>query len=506
MKPYLLAPTLLVFLLTIYGCVIPAPGSRPWLLDQSTELSTQEIPIALQDVFPTPRNSGSPYFTPTPDDPHFLPDLRSEAEMYLVQSGDTLDLIASRYHLSVDSLIMANPGINANWLEIGQTLHIPFPRPSAAPSDFKIIPDSELVYGPVSSTLDIAAFISQQNGYLQNYTESVGDQSLSGAQIILRVAYEYSVNPRLLLSFLEFQSGWVSRSNPDANFQNYPIAFIDENRQGLYKQLAWTADSLNSAYYLWKTNRLSYAILEDGNLVLLSPTINAGTAAVQYTLARLSTVEEYSGAVSANGLFSVYQNYFGTPFDLAIEGLLPANLTQPELILPFEKGSTWSFTGGPHGGWGVGSAWAAIDFAPPGESFGCFSSNAWVRASADGLIVRAKDGAVVQDLDGDGLEQTGWTLLYMHVESRDRVSAGSYLKAGDPIGHPSCEGGVSNGTHLHFARRYNGEWIPADGNLPFNLNGWQSVGNGIEYDGTLTLNGQIVTAWDGRIAENQIQH
>jgi len=26
--------------------------------------------------------------------------------------------------------------------------------------------------------------------------------------------------------------------------------------------------------------------------------------------------------------------------------------------------------------------------------------------------------------DGDGLEQTGWTILYMHVETRDRVQPG----------------------------------------------------------------------------------
>jgi len=128
-----------------------------------------------------------------------------------------------------------------------------------------------------------------------------------------------------------------------------------------------------------------------------------------------------------------------------------------------------------------------------------------VVAAADGLVVRAKDGAVLLDLDGDGIEQTGWTLLYMHIESRDRVSAGTWLKAGDRIGHPSCEGGVSNGTHLHLARRYNGEWISADTHLPFNLEGWISSGDGAEYDGALSRDGLSVTAWDGRIAENQIQ-
>jgi murein DD-endopeptidase MepM/ murein hydrolase activator NlpD len=132
-------------------------------------------------------------------------------------------------------------------------------------------------------------------------------------------------------------------------------------------------------------------------------------------------------------------------------------------------------------------------------------SNAWVVAVADGLIVRTGDGAVVQDLDGDGLEQTGWTVLYMHIESRQRVHAGTYLKAGERVGHPSCEGGFSSGTHLHLARRYNGEWIPADQDIPFVLNGWVSVGLGREYDGYLQKDGRSVEAWEGRRPENEIK-
>jgi LasA protease len=111
---------------------------------------------------------------------------------------------------------------------------------------------------------------------------------------------------------------------------------------------------------------------------------------------------------------------------------------------------------------------------------------------------------VMQDLDGDGLEQTGWTVLYMHIESRNRVQPGTYVRAGERIGHASCEGGISTGTHLHLARRYNGEWIPADGPLPFTLDGWVSKGTGSEYNGILTKNGVVIEAWEGRREENQI--
>lgn len=85
----------------------------------------------------------------------------------------------------------------------------------------------------------------------------------------------------------------------------------------------------------------------------------------------------------------------------------------------------------------------------------------------------------------------------MHVESRDRVQPGTYLYAGDRIGHPSCEGGLSNATHLHLARRYNGEWIAADGNLPFNLDGWASSGDGVVYNGWLTRDAVVLQAEEG---------
>jgi LasA protease len=116
---------------------------------------------------------------------------------------------------------------------------------------------------------------------------------------------------------------------------------------------------------------------------------------------------------------------------------------------------------------------------------------------ADGLILRASDGAVVQDLDNDGYEQTGWVVLYMHVAAEDRVRAGEYLFMGENVGHPSCEGGVSNATHVHVARKYNGEWISAGGEVPFNLEGWVAKETNIEYNGFLSRNGQTIEAWDG---------
>jgi murein DD-endopeptidase MepM/ murein hydrolase activator NlpD len=279
----------------------------------------------------------------------------------------------------------------------------------------------------------------------------------------------------------------------------------EEWRKGLYSQLAWAANGLNRGYYLWRANAASTWVLGDGTVVPINATINAGTAGVQHMFTVLYGRADWEQAVGPEGVYSIYSAYFGYPFDYAIEPLLPLDLRQPPMQLPFEPGRPWAFTGGPHGGWGDGSAWAALDFAPPSDQLGCIPSDDWVTAVADGLILRASDGAVIQDLDGDGYEQTGWVVLYMHVESRGRVNPGTQVKAGDRIGHPSCEGGLSSGTHVHIARRYNGEWIPADHTLPFILNGWVSRGTGKEYDGFLEKDGHEVEAYEGRSADNAIQ-
>ncbi len=304
---------------------------------------------------------------------------------------------------------------------------------------------------------------------------------------------------------LEYQSGWLRQSNPEKDTLDQPLGNRDYWRKGLYLQLAWAANNLNRGFYQWRVNAIGSWVLIDGMTVPIDPTINAGTAGVQSYYALLYDRPNWEQAVTQDGLYAVYASLFGYPFDYTVEPLMPEAFSQPSMQLPFEDEEYWSFTGGPHGGWGDGSAWAGLDFAPPGEPMGCVVSEAWVAAVADGLIVRAENGSVVQDLDGDGIEQTGWSVLYLHIDDYQRVEEGTYLRAGERLGHPSCEGGYSTGTHLHLARRYNGEWISADqAAWAFVLDGWASSGTGVEYDGFLTRDGQSIEAWNGRFDVNQI--
>jgi LasA protease len=447
--------------------------------------------------------------SPTPDDTRELPETRTEEDNYIVQVGDSLGNIAARYNITVQMLIDANQITNPNYLEVGQELIIPAPILGESGFDFKIVPDSEMVYGPYAQSFDVKEFTSRYDSYLNHYSELVEGQTLSGPEIVQMVAQDYSVNPRLLLAVLEYQSGWVTKANPSQDRREYPIGIIDSWRSGLYFQLAWAADNLNRGYYLWRVNGIAEWLLNSGESIPIDPSINAGTAGVQQLFALLDDRKGWDKAVSEEGLFTTFSNLFGHPFDYGFEPLIPVNLEQPDMQLPFEPGVDWAFTGGPHGGWGEGSAWAALDFAPGVNGLGCGQSNLWVVAVADGMIVRADQGRVIEDLDGDGNEGTGWVVLYMHIEGRDRIQAGEVIKAGDRIGHPSCVGGYSTGTHVHLARRYNGEWIPADqttgeSGLPFNLEGWISNGDGIEYNGFLERDGETIQAWEGFYPGNAI--
>jgi murein DD-endopeptidase MepM/ murein hydrolase activator NlpD len=111
----------------------------------------------------------------------------------------------------------------------------------------------------------------------------------------------------------------------------------------------------------------------------------------------------------------------------------------------------------------------------------------------------------ILDLDGDGDERTGWVVLYLHLDRVDAAPQGKAVKAGDVLGHPSCERGVATGTHVHIARKYNGEWIPADGPLAFDLEGWIVHSSGTAYIGTLTRFGQTLTACTCSDAQTQLE-
>ena len=506
-------------LLLTAGCLRPALTYDPWRVPGGTDagqptatlasatggLATEATPtLQVPRITMTPAPVG---VAPTPNAPADLPPLRSETTQYTVEEGDSLVQIALKHQVSVSQIVKANDIEDPSLITPGQVLTIPPASANELATAFKIIPDSELFYSPVTIGFDTASIVWQFNGYLESYREELEDgRTLTGSEIVQEVAQNFSVNPRLLLAVIEHQSGWLRAGNPTSASNDYPLGLENANYRGLYKQLGWAANELTRGYTLWEQRAVSVWSLADDQVMRIDPTINGATAALQYWFSLFLEKESWKTAVSASGFYATYLSLFGFPFAFSMDPVLPADLTQPDLILPFARGDVWSFTGGPHWGWGTGSAWAALDFAPPGgeQDYGCFESQAPVTAAADGLVVRSGNGALVLDLDGDGFEQTGWTLLYLHLAGEGRAEAGTQVKAGDPLGFASCEGGVTTGTHFHIARRYNGLWIDAAGAVPMNLGGWIASSPGIVYDGYLSKDGQTVEAFNGRADFNQI--
>jgi hypothetical protein len=289
------------------------------------------------------------------------------------------------------------------------------------------------------------------------------------------------------------------------------MGHVQDYQEGLFNQLSWAAVRLNEAYYGWKRGDRGTVRLANGTRAGLAPELNAGTAGVQNCLAGLAgSWDEWLAMVGADGFLETYERLFGNPFAYTVEPPAPGELKQPELRLPWPAGETWYYTGGPHGGWGTGSGRAALDFVPGGKMLGCAPAPDWITAAAPGLVLRSENGQVVVDLDGDGFEQSGWVLLYLHIYAQDRVEEGTWLEQGQRIGHPSCEGGAAEATHLHFARRYNGEWIPAgSGACPLVLSGWTARDGAMPYDGTMTRGSEERVAresWDddvnGLVSDN----
>jgi murein DD-endopeptidase MepM/ murein hydrolase activator NlpD len=451
------------------------------------------MPASQEQASPTSTPAGLAIATvpSLPNRPEYQP---GEMVDYLVQSGDTLPALAGHFDTTGAEIQAGNPQIpvDATTLQPGMTVRIPMPFAPAWGTPIQIMPDSLFVDGPSVNGFDTEEFVSSQPGWLKDYREDIGGVERSGAGLVDIVATNFSISPRALLVLLEYQTGALSQPVPPLG--DYPLGHIDANATGLYRQLVWAANILNAGYYGWRTGSLTQLVHPDYTIERPDPWQTAATLAFQYYFS-LGPLPGYAHATGADGLKVVYLKLFGDPWAANVDlPAIPANLQQPALVLPFPAGYAWSFTGGPHSAWGAAALqpWAAIDFAPPVHN--CDISDVPVVAMADGIVARSEAGVVMEDLDGDGNERTGWDILYLHIASKGEAGLGQRLKSGDPLGFASCQGGEATGTNVHIARKYNGEWMPIDGAVPFNLEGWIAHTGLAAYQGTLTRGNQTVTA------------
>lgn len=469
--------------------------------------TTTAEPVTTLDPTPNTLLQGAPatapfagLYTATPPGSAALPTAPSTIDattfQYIAQPGDTLAGLSGRFEVDPASITSPQPIPGQAFIPAGQLLLIPR-RLGETLYTSAILPDSEIINSPSAVGFSIGEYVRQANGYLSNYSEIVQGETLSGAEIIQRVAIESSIHPRFLLAWLEYRSGWVTGQPSQARNIKYPIGFGIPEWSGLYKELVMTATHLNAGYYGWRSGTITQLEFRNGAHLRIHPTLNAGSAAVQSLTAKLTQPGDWPEAIyGSSGFIATYTRLFGDAWlrAAAIEPLFPADLQQPLLELPFAEGERWSFTGGPHPSWKTGSPYGAIDLAPVTGEIRCAVSYTWVLASAPGVITRSERNVVTIDLDGDGNEQTGWVVLYLHVADKDRIQTGARVATNDRLGHPSCEGGNSTGTHVHIARKYNGEWLPADGPIPMILSNWQVYAGAKIYQGEMRRGEQTAVA------------
>jgi murein DD-endopeptidase MepM/ murein hydrolase activator NlpD len=489
----LLCLLLTALLLLLTGC--KAQNAAAVAQDTSIQSQVGDQPglEATPSTFDNPQSS-IPTATPFPTRPPYEP---GELVDYVAQSGDTLPALARRFNTTVDEILAANPFIptDATTMPPGMPMQIPIYYLTFWGSQYHILPDSMFINGPDQTNFDTIAFVEASPGWLKDYNSFAAGKNLKGGEIIEMIAAYYSINPRVLLTLLEYQIGALSQPQlPPYVDPDYPLGYEVLTHRGLYMQLVWTANILNNGYYGWRIGQLLEFDLPDGSFERYDPWQNAATVALgHYFLQNENDLQAYRRHTGPDGFAFTYQKLFGDPWTEA-RPHMEGSLQQPEMVLPFEAGKTWAYTGGPHTGWGSGLPFAAIDFAPPSESSGCVQSREWVTAVADGVITHHDTGVLELDLDGDGDPRTGWVVLYLHIATRDKAPVGTVVQTGDILGHPSCEGGTSTGTHIHIARKYNGEWIAAEGRLAFNLEGWIAENGQKPYEGYLRRFSQVVTA------------
>lgn len=414
---------------------------------------------------------------------------------YPAQSGDTIQVVARHFGVEPGHVQPSPPIASTSLLTPGEILLIP---DALGVIDNKplLLPDSEVIFSPGAENFDVFQFIMEKGGYLSTFSQTVSDEVLSGPEIVSRVARNTSVNPRLLLAVIEFRSGWVTSMPAQVDLIS-PLGFSFNEYPGFYLECSLAAKLLNMGYYGWREGLFTAINFYNGSSVRVAPQSNAGTVALQYFFSRIYPPGSWEAYLyGPNSLLQTHHELFGDPWIRAegVEPLFTGNVQPPLLDLPFSQGEEWAMTGGLHVDWNSGTPTGALDFAPITGEPRCVVSRAWVLASAAGVVTRSSENIVVISLVDELGAFTGWELFYMHIADSDSIPRGTRVNRDDRIGHPSCEGGLATGTHVHITRKFKGEWIGANGPFPLVLSNWLAIPGEKQFQSTMVRGGEVVTS------------
>ena len=167
---------------------------------------------------------------------------------------------------------------------------------------------------------DLDYEVRQAGGYLATYKEYTSSGNMTGTEIVQKLAVDYSISPIILLELLEYKSHWVYDSPHSIVEEHYPLGWLGENSEGLYKQLSWAAQTLSKGYYGWRYGTVSeipfYKNPKPDTPIYFNPLLNAGSVAIQYLFSQLYTYDEFEEAIyGSNGFLQQFYLDFGNVWD-----------------------------------------------------------------------------------------------------------------------------------------------------------------------------------------------
>jgi len=157
---------------------------------------------------------------------------------YVSQSGDTLAAIAAHFGVKITDIESEEPLDPTALINAGTRLLVRDVLEETTPSDI-LFPDAAIVFSPAAVGFDVQAFADSQGGRLSTFTEQMTRGTTPASEIIMQLALEYSINPRIMLAVMEMESGWVRGEPEDDDQAVYPFGYIRRDRGGVYFQTGW---------------------------------------------------------------------------------------------------------------------------------------------------------------------------------------------------------------------------------------------------------------------------
>lgn len=302
-----------------------------------------------------------------------------------------------------------------------------------------VISDGQFVYSPDEAAWDIEAALTALGSPLAAFAGDVEIYALMS-----------SVDPRILLTILELESGLVTA--PESPTRETVLASLEDVSRRLFE-----------AFYSPSADALALSAKLDTSAASRALSIVLGSRAeTEFTPTIHALFPDFDLLDEANSVEA--------------QALPPTDLLQ----FPFPLGEAWQFNG-THGWSGYSDPPSSLDFSRQWPPCDMPSYDELVVAAGPGTLRKPRSYADCWlEIDHAG----GWTTSYYHLTDVQRESGP--ITANAPLGRVGCEtcvGGFATAAHVHFSLKYNGAYVSLDG---VSLSGW-AVHPGPGYYSTQTV-------------------